>query len=371
MVILEPAVRRTTRERRKSGEDSRMPRSRSLLVVALLLMAGCGPTASDHSRADGSSRAPSVAAEPSRQIQFMVGDEGIPELWELDTARPGSQHRIATWPGGTNGFARSPDGTLLATVTLTGVDVLRSDGSHRREAFALPAGTSPAGPAVWSPDSQRIAVPVEPAGIVVARVDGSQQRSVAAGGTVPVWAPDSEHLGYTALDRSLMLLDVDETATAERLAAAGSYPVWSPDGTRVAFVNGQSLVLAGGDGSSPVQAGTADLAFGASWSPDGRQLAFTSNGALNVVNADGSDRHTLLTPTQTDERGLCPGPAGVHCSLPLSCPAWLSPMRLVFRAVELVEISSDGSELVKLTTPTRADLGVSCPFLVPTIASHQ
>lgn len=347
--------------------------SRLFLSAALLMMLpiGCGQTGSVPPRAAGPSQGASVAAEQPRLIQYMVGDESIPELWELDTSRPGSQHRIATWPGGTNGFARSPDGKLLATVTLTGVDLLRTDGSHRREVFTLPEGTSPAGPAVWSPDSLRIAVPVQPAAIVVARVDGSQQQTIAAGGTVPAWAPDSQHLAYTAQDRALMLLDADQPAAAVRLAAAGSYPVWSPDGTRVAFLDAQSLVITQGDGSAPVHTGLADLAFGASWSPDGGQLAFTVNGALTVMNGDGTERHTLLTPAQAGDRGLCQAPAGVHCSLPISCPAWISPSRLVFRAVELAEISTDGKELNQLTTPTRPDWGVSCPFLVPTATSHQ
>lgn len=348
-----------------------MPQSRLLLGAALLvLVAGCGPTGSGHSSAGDSSSRPGASTEGPRLIQYTVGDESIPELWEVDLARPGSQHRIATWPGGTNGFARSPDGSLLATVTLTGVDLLRVDGSHRTEAFTFPDGSTPAGPAVWSPDSHRIAVPVQPAAIVVAKVDGSQQQTVGVGGTVPAWSPDSHHLAYTAQDRALMLLDVDGTATAARLAASGSYPVWSPDGARVAFVDADELVLAQSDGSAPVHAGKADPTFGASWSPDGRQLAFTAESALTVVNADGSALHTLLTPTEAGDRGLCQGPEGVRCWLPMSCPTWTGETQLVFRAVELAEIATDGTGLKRLTRPADRDWGVSCPFLVPT-ASHR
>ena len=172
----------------------------------------------------------------------------------------------------------------------TGVHVLRADGSPTRTGIDPPGRHLTGRTSSLVPHSQRIAVPVEPAAIVVARVDGSQRRRVAAGGTVPVWAPDSDHLGYTAEDLMLMLLDVDKTATAERLAAAGSYPVWSSDGTDVAFVDNQASALAGATALEPGAGCMADLAFGASWSPDGRQLAFTSsNGALTVANADGSD----------------------------------------------------------------------------------
>ena len=145
--------------------------------------------------------------------------------------------------------------------------------------------------------------------------------------------------------------------------------MWSPDGARIAFAGAtpQTVVLARSDGSAPVQVGTGDLAAGASWSPDGRQVAFTVNSALTVVNADGSKLHTPLTPDQAGDQGLCPGPEGVRCEVPMSCLTWTGSAQLVFRAVKLAQITTDGTGVKQLTRARGREWGVSCPFLVPSI----
>lgn len=344
-----------------------MALARALACVVLLVTTagGCGSGSAEAPGAGPPSKSPAGRPAAHRVIEYETGDEGIPQLWAVTEDAPGSQHQVATWPGGTNGLSRSPDGTLLATATLNGVDILNVDGSHRRQAIHLTGRSSPVGPVTWSPDSRRVAVPVQPAAIAVANVNGQNPRNITPGGSRPVWTPDGLHIAYTDSHRALNTTPADGTGTPVRLASRGSDPVWSPDGHRLAYVDGVTLVVADADGARAVRVGTGDPGRGMSWSPDSRVLAYTANGALTVVGAGGTDPHTLLTPQQAGDSGVCEAPPGTHCSIPMACPIWTSPARLAFQALEIMEIAPDGTGLTRLTKTAGPDLGVGCPFLLP------
>ena len=76
---------------------------------------------------------------------------------------------------------------------------------------------------------------------------------------------------------------------------------WSPDGSRIAYVNGQSIYVAGADGSDAKKVATFTASLSnLRFSPDGRRLRFTifdathNTAALWEVGLDGSNPHQLL-----------------------------------------------------------------------------
>ena len=92
----------------------------------------------------------------------------------------------------------------------------------------------------------------------------------------------------------------------------GSDARWSPDGKKVLFAQGQSLYLAGKDGSEPHPlvdvSGPADWLR---WSPDGKVIRFSltnskdNTTALWEVSADGTNLRPLLPGWNFPPRECC------------------------------------------------------------------
>ena len=172
----------------------------------------------------------------------------------------------------------------------------------------LPGATaSPLPDSIRPPAESRIAYVTGETGtsptIHVIAPDGSVDASVAPG-TLPSWAPDSEHLAYTCKPErwdyfgSVCIRHLP-SGTSTVVIAHGTLPLWSPAGGLIAFSRD---VWALGDAwiyrAEP--RATWKLPGGMpEWSPTGRWLRFlTARGmperpVIHVVRPDGSGARSL------------------------------------------------------------------------------
>lgn len=193
----------------------------------------------------------------------------------------------------------APAPSRLAYTQVSGpvssVIVVDADGSGSR---SLAVGGS--GP-IWSPDGARIlyrGVPWPNQGIWPSEVslwlvdmDGSNRRQVAIGGPYPVWSPDSTRVLYRDGGSSgdWWVVDVDGM-NRRRL---GPDAVWSPDGSRIVYSGSDGLFVtdvAGGSSWRVADAGSTPR----SW-PSDTEIFYTRAEALWVVGVDGSNRRRLGT----------------------------------------------------------------------------
>jgi hypothetical protein len=154
----------------------------------------------------------------------------------------------------------SPDGSLLATVTREGIDVMRPDGGGRRTVVSFPAlatGAARARSLDWSPDGSRLAfalgrefpelrsrfgTPVRHE-IQTVALDGSglQQLTGVIGDDVfggghlgsiePSWWPSGARLFFKhSGDNTIRTMNADGSCEAPWPGPAGAiYPTWRPD----------------------------------------------------------------------------------------------------------------------------------------------
>ena len=152
-------------------------------------------------------------------------------------------------------FSWSHDGTRLAYMRAgaSGLFIAAASGgaAPRQVAIAAWVGAPPAigGDVQWSPDGSLIAFGTG-SGVFVVRPDGTSLRQVMAGGYGMVWSPDSRLLavagpaGPTFGDVSLVHVD---GSAPRRIAhcpctfrgATGQSLAWSPDGSRIAYISGR------------------------------------------------------------------------------------------------------------------------------------
>lgn len=212
------------------------------------------------------------------------------------------------------GWAASPDGMWMATVSFHQVWVGRVDGQVQYKLGGdASEGPCPADPR-WSPDGRWLAFWEEPLpAMYVCAGDCTGLGHLAAGspGEYPTWAPDGR-LVYVVGDQ-LFVVNQDGTGLGPITQPSGpsaSYPCVSPDGTQIACVVYPSrLCLVGFDGSNRRTLQPDDRVLGApAWSPDGTQLAYIRRLTytlcqLVVVNADGSDASVLVH--DRDLEGVC------------------------------------------------------------------
>jgi Tol biopolymer transport system component len=145
-------------------------------------------------------------------------------------------------------------------------------------------------------------VPLTDAGwsrLVLMNADGSSPQEVARVRpeqyyyvTESSWSPDGNRLAVPLFSSGGPGIGVIDTATGSTLQVTrdvDNYPRWSPNGGRIAFIRGGNVYAVSPDGSGEqrlVSDGTVDSL---AWSPDGSRLAFSAESYLGIIDADGSD----------------------------------------------------------------------------------
>ena len=259
---------------------------------------------------------PSVSPDGSRIVYATFKHEtsflGSLRDWEVETSQTdGTERRRLT----KNSVADvnpewSPDGSRIAWVSGSSIQVMRSDGSDARE--IAPSVTAMALPPQWSPDGRKIAFiareerdPSEVKGtnieyeyvLYVATEDGSGLTRVSESLRIsPTWSPDGLHLAFVKpigkARSSTYIAKADGSESRELLSSSPGYNLsWSPSGGHILFSNpGVSVINLTG---SILQTFDVDGMSFASWSPDGTSIAVHSTAVIFTMAADGSNRRLL------------------------------------------------------------------------------
>jgi TolB protein len=306
-----------------------------------------------------------------------VGDDGR-VLWqavaafsdtqsdvEVFTAAPRAAHtRLvvsdADYGGTTEGLPMAADGNAILFFAWEGV--ARREGIYRllgrRSRRLVKVTERPVGLAVdqrrfaivtnhdeccnftpaWSHDGMRLAWSYR-GDLWTIRADGTGERRLAAGASLPSWSPDDRRLVFEREEArgQHAVYRVDAAGRGLRRLAAGSGPVWSPDGMRIAFVRGNGVFAIDPDGRSQRKLTTIGLATAGplSWSPDSTRIAVSRGGFVFSIRSDGTGETRL---TQGRE------------------PAW-SPngAKLAYTAGGIGVVNADGTGASRLTTPEAID----------------
>ena len=251
--------------------------------------------------------------------------------WEIESSRiDGTDRRRLT----NNSVADvnpvwSPDGSHIAWVSGSSIQVMQSDGSNARE--IAPSVTALALPPRWSPDGGKIAFiareerdPAEVKGLdteydfvlYVVAEDGPSLTWVSEALEVPPsWSPDSLRLAFGKpigdWQLAIYTVNADGSGPSEVLSFALGYRTvsnisWSPSGSQILFYGDESLSVIDPAGTVLHTFGIHDTGH-ASWSPDGTNIAVhrryqprsNTNGFIFTMAADGSDWQ-LLTELSTE-----------------------------------------------------------------------
>lgn len=191
--------------------------------------------------------------------------------------------------GGIQGAAASPDGKHIVysytsdSTFAQGLWIINSDGQN---AHLLFEGTSPSNMS-WSPDGKRIALN---GGMEVINGDGTNLRNFSPDIILPqcyflpaLWSPDSRRMAVVTSERGDSFC-----------------PGWTEDNFR-----GTNIVIIDVDQKTitplPVKNGTGNI--DPIWSPDGQHLAFISNRSgtseIWVINMDGTNLRQLTANGQS------------------------------------------------------------------------
>ena len=210
----------------------------------------------------------------------------------------------------------SPDGCWIAVSDLSGLYVVRPDGTGRRR---LGDGEDPA----WSADGKRLAF--SDGDIWVAEVSTWRARRLIVPPGVailPSWSPDAKSIVYAMADpredgnffgtwSGGTMFVVDVASRRARRLTGGNQPVWSPTGDRIAFTrtNGcdaASIWTIRPDGSGARRLTKGPVDHSPTWSPDGGRIAFSRAAIARgcserparivVIGADGTGASRLTRP---------------------------------------------------------------------------
>jgi hypothetical protein len=171
---------------------------------------------------------------------------------------------------------------------------------------------------------------------------GPQVAAVPGGAVALTFSPDGRHLAYRTLDLShpsIVIAGSDGSRPIQVRAgdSAADEPIaWSPDSRRVAFIVSnaglESIALVDADGTHLRQLTAPDAvpSVDPAWSPDGTWIAFFSgpieSSAVSLIHPDGSGLRTLNT-NPVDRDGL----------------AWSTDqarLRLTFKSADVAHSSS-------------------------------
>ena len=223
----------------------------------------------------------------------------------------------------------------------THTSILRRDGSVER-VLSDNSDASEALHPSWSPDEQWIVYgqgrffrgAAAPAGLVLARVDGSERKILDTGpgnAGFPSFAPDGKHIVFrnrAENAQGLHIVNIEDGRVRVLTSGRDDLPMWSPDGNLIAFTravgDGFDLFTIRPDGTDLKQLTDAPGHDAhCTWSPDGRYLVFSSGRfgfkdelalyydwstqsytELFVMNADGSNQRQLTDNKWEDGTAL-------------------------------------------------------------------
>lgn len=299
------------------------------LAAAVLVLAGCDGDADGPSSGPSSPGTPTPTAAASAtptempmapllpgRLMYSQFDESVHTFQDTFIARTdGSQRRVVTLPGPEGGGGWSPDGRLVAVMTLrddgrVGTAIIRPDGGVER-VLDIPDATLNLVCVVWSPDGLRLAC------------EGWDDNDPARRGIYSVLATTGAGLlrltdppgelgdfpGSFSPDGSTLVFkrSPDETSgplmtvTAHGGAASRltRVPVddegrYSPDGRSILSSRQGQLVVFRADGSLlRAIPGAGAFLFGPVWSPDGRYIAYSRSVSgpyadIWIARPDGS-----------------------------------------------------------------------------------
>lgn len=272
-----------------------------------------------------------------------------PGLWTVSGA--GELRLVVAEAGLDRGVAWSPNGSRLAFLHAGQLQVVNADGSGRRTLHpratgieisdlapqwsidgtkvffvgqlsedssdwslasidvasdtVTPITTGGIGGFSVSPDGRRIAF--VNGGLIVADVDGSNQRQLAPSAFTATWSPNGQQVAVTDGD-GISVIDVDSGARRSvtgPIESTGRPPVWSPDGSQLTYSSGYEVVAV------DVAAATSRMLFAnavdARWLPGGNRLAYYSLGAAHGAIALGDRTGNTLAPLVANNPSLAHG----------------------------------------------------------------
>lgn len=283
---------------------------RWLLAVCVPVMVAVSAPAA-HPQADPATEQIAVATTSGRIV--LVDSQGH----RLATLSRGGGARVADWAP-----AWSPDGTWLAFTRSTDgrrsfhVYVMRADGSGVRRITHGRFDESPA----WSPDGRWIAY-TSMSGIRIVRPNGTGSRAVRGTGistpkystpyaTLPSWTPRGR-LSYSfhpelqtewpascrrASAHCGWVFSSDSTGRHRAPVLRGRDAHWSPDGGMIVFTppDGGVAIRSGG------KRHFLGRGYKANWSSDGTRIVYARLGmtaagdAIWIMNANGRNAHRIM-----------------------------------------------------------------------------
>jgi WD40 repeat protein len=281
-----------------------------LVVVAMLVSAGCSSNGNGGASVGAASTSP-LTATPTRHGHIVWGRWDAEENLHMSTANADGTNIQPLlphigWLGAPNW---SPDGRKLAVYVsppdglVTG-GLVNADGTGFH-AFDSPDRTLNVACFEWSPDGDRLACegfdedkPWRDGLYTVRSGDGGDLRSVTTRQRVALcgYSPDGSRIAYLEGDQYLTTVNVD--GTGRRRVTDRAFDLgcdWSPDG-RILAASAGSLYLIGLDGTTseiPVPGETVN-SYGPAFSPDGSSIIFLANteGELfdvYTMRLDGSE----------------------------------------------------------------------------------
>lgn len=232
-------------------------------------------------------------------------------------------------------------GKPLAMTTVT-------DGVVHQTTFGTATHSDELIAPVPSPDATRLAAVestdpdnLAPGDLVIISAGGARHtiahNAVAAGGDVPVWAPDGKHVTASVAGKSTVV-DVTTGATtpAMPLAGGGGYLTWSANGRWRAYGGSTDVTVTAADGTGAVKKSVASL-------PECQATAGCPT-SVQAVSDDG--RYVALGHMNSDPNHVTE--AHLVLDMQTGQPVDLPPV--ASRGIDKVWFRPDGSWLVRTGT---------------------
>jgi Tol biopolymer transport system component len=236
---------------------------------------------------DGTGAQPAIEPTPTPPARTI---SGVDYLIDLNT---GEMTQLPNGIAGNgNGYAVSPDGTMVAYTSVVGANATTFEGGEPQ--------------------------------VFIAGLDFTDVRQVThnrRGASAPAWSPDGEAIAYMSGDqtsgyeevRNIFVLDLATGETSQVTnekpmtgPPGAGFPEFSPDGASIIYEVNRGdgfsvriVPLSGGRDTPLVGGGKSDVeAWGPSLSPDGSMLAVTCRGRLEgicIADADGTNLRVLVS----------------------------------------------------------------------------